>query len=459
MKFSFGNVKGGIVMVEMKNEELKKFILTASKNELLTTLEHVHPADILDVIDNEEEDYYYIIKSLPEDIIAGIIDEAEDEEKIEILRKFPEDKQRKILMEMSSDEVADLIGNLDKDEIDDILAKLSSEDAKDIRKLLSYGPDTAGGIMATEYIAVNQDISVKQALKYLQKVAPDAETAYYIYVIDSKEVLKGIISLRDLVVSPFDTSINEIMNTNVTTVPYSMDQEEVAHIFEKYGFLTIPVVDSINRILGIVTIDDIVDVLRDETTEDIHRLGGVGESEKIDGNVLSSIKSRLPWLLVNLITAIIASSVVGVFQGTIEKVVILATFMPIVSGMGGNAGTQTLTIIVRGIALGELTFENSKSILIKEIFTGIINGAAIGLVIGIISSIWSGNPMLGVVMGVAMILNMVAAAIAGFMVPVVLKKLKIDPALASAVFVTTVTDVLGFFFFLGLASMFINYLV
>lgn len=238
-----------------------------------------------------------------------------------------------------------------------------------------------------------------------------------------------------------------------------MDQEEVGHIFEKYGYLTIPVVDTFNRLLGIVTVDDVMQILRDENTEDIHRLGGVAEGEKINGTLSESVKSRLPWLFINLLTAILASSIVGIFEGTIEKVVSLATFMPIVAGMGGNAGTQTLTIIVRGLALGELNYKNVKRVLFKEIGIGVITGLVIGLLIAILGYIWEGKVIFGVVIGIAMLLNMIIATISGFLVPVILKKLKVDPALASSVFVTTFTDVLGFFFFLGLATVFIGYLM
>jgi magnesium transporter len=209
--------------------------------------------------------------------------------------------------------------------------------------------------------------------------------------------------------------------------------------------------------LGIVTVDDIMEILRDENTEDIYRLAGVQEGEKVTSSLGSSIKRRLPWLFVNLITAIIASATVSLFEGTIQKVVTLAAFMPIVAGMGGNTGTQTLTIIVRGIALGELTFENAKKVLLKEFGAGIAMGMSIGITVAAIGYFWEKNIVFGLVIGFAMILNMTAATLAGFTVPVVLKKLKIDPALASAVFVTTVTDVCGFFFFLGLATLFISY--
>ena len=312
--------------------------------------------------------------------------------------------------------------------------------------------------MATEFISIDENKSIRETLKYLQKEAPDAESIYYLYVVDKKRILRGVVSLRDIVCTDFDMKISEITNTNVIALRYDMDQEEVANAFEKYGFISMPVVDEKEKLLGIVTADDIMEVIKDESTEDIHRLGGIDEEEKVDGTLRESIKSRLPWLMVNLLTALLASAVVGIFEGTISQVVTLATFMPIVTGMGGNAGTQTLTIIVRGIALGELTSENAKRILKKEILVGFTTGIAIGAAIAVIGYLWERNFMFGIVIGTAMILNMVVATIAGFIVPVILKKVNVDPALASAVFVTTVTDVLGFFFFLGLATIFISYL-
>ncbi|MDC0804015.1 magnesium transporter, partial [Clostridium paraputrificum] len=434
-------------------------LLNYTQEELEEKIEDIHPADVLDLLHDNEDDFFKILKRLPDWFIAAILEEEDDEEKYEILKKFSENKQKKILGEMSSDELTDLVGVLDEEEIKDVLKKINEEDRKDVYKLLSYEPDTAGGIMATEFVSIRENKTIEKTLKYLQKEAPDAESAYYLYVINKENVLKGVVSLRDIVCNDFDTKISEITNTNVISVPYYMDQEEVASKFEKYGFMTMPVVDENNKILGIVTVDDIVEVMQEETTEDIHRLGGVDEEEKVDGSLRDSVKSRLPWLIVNLITAILAASVVGAFEGTISQVVTLATFMPIVAGMGGNAGTQSLTIVVRGIALGELDKDNGMRIFIKELLVGLVTGIVIGAIIAVLGFIWERNFVFGIVIGVAMILNMMVATMSGFIVPVILKKLKVDPALASAVFVTTVTDVLGFFFFLGLATMFISYLI
>ena len=445
--------------LNMNKEELRKFLLHAPQSSIIKYVENIHPVDVLDVLHENVDDRKDILNRLPEKFIADILDEAEIDEKYEILMEFSENKQKNIIEEMSSDELTDLLGILDENKANKILAKMTDEDARVVRQLLSYAPDTAAGIMATEFISLKTDMTICETLKYIQKYGQENENIDDLYVVDKFDKLKGIVSLKELVTKDFDTKISDIVHTKIEGILFNTDQEEVGHRFEKYGFLTMPVVDNSNRLLGIVTVDDVMQILRDETTEDIHRLAGIDEGEKVDGTLKESIRSRLPWLIINLVTAILASSVVGIFEGTIEKVVSLATFMPIVAGMGGNAGTQTLTIIVRGLALGELNFKNMKKVFFKEVGVGVLCGATIGVIIGVLGYIWEGNFIFGIVIGVAMILNMVVATISGYLVPIVLKKFKVDPALASSVFVTTFTDVLGFFFFLGLATLFLRYLV
>lgn len=445
--------------LNMNKEELRKFLLHAPQASIIKYSENIHPVDILDVLREYSEDKKDILYRLPENLIADIIDEAEDEEKYEILMEFSENKQKNIIEEMSSDELTDLLGMLEDEQANRILAKMTDEDARKVRQLLSYDPDTAAGIMATEFVALKENMTVEETLRYLQKYGEENENIYDLYVVDSFDKLKGVVSLNELVTKSFDTRISEVIHTKIEGVPFNTDQEEVGHRFEKYGYLTMPVVDNSNRLLGIVTVDDVMQILRDETTEDIHRLGGIDEGEKVDGTLKESVRSRLPWLIVNLVTAILASAVVGMFEGTIEAVVSLATFMPIVTGMGGNAGTQTLTIIVRGLALGELNFKNMKKVFFKEVGVGLLTGIVIGFIIGVLGFMWEGNFIFGIIIGVAMILNMIVATITGYLVPIVLKKFRVDPALASSIFVTTFTDVLGFFFFLGLATILIQYLI
>ncbi|MBU3126894.1 magnesium transporter [Clostridium tagluense] len=443
----------------LNGDALTEFLINGNIDEINKLIQFIHPTDILLAISQYEGNIIDLFQNLSPNIIADIIDEAEDEDKYNLLSIHSETIQKKIIHEMSSDELVDLLEAVSEDEAKNIMIKMDKEDVDGVKELLTYPAESAGGIMATEFISVKENMTIGDTLVYLQKEAPEAETSYYIYVSDENHLLKGVISLRDIVVSSFDVRISDIMNSNAMSIPVDMDQEEVGHIFEKYGFLTMPVVNESMQILGIVTADDIMGILSDEHTEDLYRLAGLQEDEKVTGSLKASVSSRLPWLFVNLVTAIMAAATVSLFEGTIQKVVALATFMPIVAGMGGNAGTQTLTIIIRSIALGEIDAKNSKKILLKEFGVGLCTGVSVGIAVALLGWFWEKNVVFGVVIGLSMVLNMMAATISGFAVPVVLKKLDIDPALASAVFVTTVTDVLGFFFFLGLATLFLPFLV
>lgn len=443
---------------KITNEELKQLLLHGSEDEIKAIITDIHPVVILDLIHENEDSALALLAHLSDEVIADIVEEEDDEDKYELLKLFSDVKQKHILEEMSNDEVTDLLGELEDEEQQELLAKLSSEDRQDVKELMCYDEDSAGGLMTTEFISIRAKNTVRQTFEYLQRNT-DGETAYYLYVTDRQNVLKGVVSLRDIVSSTFDTNMLEITNPNVISVRYDEDQEAVWKQFEKYGFVMMPVVDEENHMLGIITVDDIMDVIQEETTEDINRLGQVGKEERIDSQLFESLRSRLPWLVINLFTAVMAAAVISLFEGTISQVVSLATIMPIVTGMGGNAGTQSLTIVVRGLSLGELTKENAVSILAKEVGVGLFSGIVIGVLIAVGAMLFERNPMFGLVTGAAMFLNMILANIAGYFIPVLLEKCHVDPALASGVFVTTVTDVLGFLFFLGLATLALPYLL
>jgi len=442
-----------------KEKQLRDFIIQASLDEILELTEELHPVDLLEVLQEYEEDQKKLLEKFPDEYIAMVIDEAELDEKFILLSLFSAKQKQKIISDMSSNELADMLGNIDEEAQHTILEGMEEDLREEIEELLSFSPETAGGIMATEFVSVQENMTIDETLTFLRDISPNAETPYYIYVLDEQDVLKGIVPIRAILTSLPSVLLKDVMLENVATIPVEMDQEEVSNIFQKYGYMAMPVVDDQDVMLGVITVDDIMEVLSDEHTEDMYRLAGLDEEEEIDGTVMDSIKSRLPWLLVNLVTAILASATVSLFDATISKVVALAVFMPLVTGMGGNAGTQTLTLIIRGIALGEIDYENKKEILRKEFLVGILHGVSLGLIVAVLGGLWEGNFVFGLVIGVAMFLNMVIAALSGFYVPLLLKKMGIDPALASAVFVTTMTDVLGFFFFLGFATIMINYLV
>lgn len=439
--------------------ELKDRLLGLEKTQLLEELDYIHPVDILAVLHEYPDIAEDILDRFPDETIALLLDFEEDEDKYELLTHFSSRRQKNILEEMSSDEITGLVHNLDEEEKEALLKNMNKADREEVSALLMYQEDTAGSMMATEFISIRENKTILKTLEYLHSVVDDAEMAYYLYVIDKQNHLKGVVSLRDIVASDFNTRIADITNPNVISVHVNDDQEEVAKVFDKYDYLMLPVVDDHNVIQGIITIDDILDIIKEETTEDIHRLAGLDEEEKVDGSLSDSIKSRLPWLTVNLITAVLAASVVALFSDTIEQVVALAAINPIIAGMGGNAGTQSLTLIVRGIALGDLTGKNARHVFFKELGVGIFCGVALGLVVALGCLLIYGNPALGIVAGFAMISNLIIATVSGYSVPLVLQKFHVDPALASSIFVTTATDVLGFFVFLGLATAVLPYLL
>ena len=444
--------------MEDKNQILE-FILESPFETILEQIDEIHPVDFLEALGEFDDDPLIILEELPDEYVALLLDYAEDDEKFNLLSLFSKNRQAQIISEMSSDELVDLLGTLDEDEQNEIITNMNTEEVEEVKTLLSYDPESAGGIMATEFISIKETDTVNETINYLRTMAPDSETPYYIYVVDDLDVLKGVVPLRQIIVSTPDTLIKDIMIENIISATVDMDQEEVSHIFEKYGFMAIPVVDHNGEILGIITVDDVMEIMKEEYTEDMFRLAGLDEEEKVAGTVIGAIKSRLPWLLVNLVTATLAAKTVSLFENTIAQIVALATFMPMVAGMGGNAGSQTLTLIIRGIAIGEINYENQADILKKEIAIGIINGLCIGLVVGVLGYFWVGSLAFGFVIGTAMLLNLIVATISGYLVPILLKKVGIDPALASAVFVTTVTDVLGFFLNLGLVTVMLQYLI
>jgi magnesium transporter len=364
----------------------------------------------------------------------------------------------KLTQELPSDDAAAIIDYLPEELSAAVLDLMQKRPAgADVGELLEYAEQTAGRIMNPKVFALAEDMTAGEAIVALQG-SRDVEMVFYLYVIDARRHLVGVVSLRRLLLVSPSTPLKRIMTTDLISVRADMDQEEVARQVASYNLLAIPVVDEENKLVGVITVDDVIDVIKDEATEDVYRLAGVAGDDRVFTSANDSLRKRLPWLLVNLVTAFVAASVVGMFTGTIGTVTALAVFMPVVAGMGGNAATQTLTVIVRGIALGELTWSNSRKALFKEAAVGLGNGVACGLVGALV--VWgvTRDPMLGGILAMAMVINMFVAATAGTLIPLGLRALKVDPALASSVFITTLTDVFGFFSFLGLGTLFLRFL-
>jgi len=372
-----------------------------------------------------------------------------------ILSDMPAVEVARIISELDSDDALEMIVDLDEDFQKQILQKLSAKNRLALEEGLSYPEDSAGRLMQREYVAIPQFWTVGKTIDYLRAAADDLPDEFYdLIVIDPTYHVVGEIPLNKLVRAKRSEKIQSLSLEDIHIIPASMDQEEAAHLFRREGIGSAPVVDEDGRLVGVITIDDVIDVIDEEAEEDILKLAGVEEGDLYRA-VLETSYSRSRWLLVNLITAVAAASIVSMFGATIEKVVALAALMPIVAGMGGNAGTQTLTVAVRAIAMRELSDANAMRAIIKEGLIGLINGCIFAVLIGLTAGLWFHNHTLGIVIGMAMIINLISAGLFGACIPIILNKLGLDPAISSSIFLTTVTDCMGFFAFLGLATLFL----
>lgn len=418
-----------------------------------------HPAEIAELLEDlPDEQALEVLKGLPEELATEVLEHLEPERSARLLHKMAPREASHLLEEMSPDDAVDVLEELPQQEQTALIRQMRREEAQLLRQLIAYPPDTAGGIMTPEVVALPEELTVEEAIRELRRVAEEAETIYYAYVVDREDRLIGVLSMRDLILSPPGKPLREVMITDVLKIPATMDKEEVARIFDRYNYLALPVVDEEDHLLGIVTVDDVIDVLREEATEDMHKLVGVGVEERVFSPIKDSLRLRLPWLYINLITAFIAASVVAIFEGTIAKLAALAIFMPVIAGQGGNAGVQTVTIVVRGLALGEIGPGEAWRVLRKEFLMGLLNGLAIGLPVTGVALLWKGDPWLGLVVGLAMFLNLIVAGVFGAAIPLGLRLLGLDPALSASIFLTTATDVFGFFFLLGLATLILLHL-
>jgi magnesium transporter len=393
-----------------------------------------------------------LVALLGESFDYSALTEVDEAIRLEIITVLPNEQIALALQELESDDAVYILEDMDESEQADILARIPFTERIRLRRSLDYPEESAGRRMQADFVAVPPYWNVGQTIDYLRDNADLPERFSQIFVIDPTFRLVGAVDLDRILREQRDGRIEEIMRETRHAVPAEMDQEEAAQIFERYDLLSAAVVDENERLVGVLTIDDVVDVINEEAQEDILRLGGVGDEELSD-SVVETTKSRFTWLLVNLGTAVLASVVIGLFDATIQQMVALAVLMPIVASMGGNAGTQTMTVTVRALATKDLDIYNAGRIIRRELMVGVLNGALFALLIGVVATVWFSTIGLGFVIAIAMIINMVSAALAGIFVPLILDRLGVDPAIASSVFVTTVTDVVGFFAFLGLAAL------
>ena len=385
-----------------------------------------------------------LLSRLDQDVIVGIVEEMDLEEIVSILKAIP------------SDDAADLVGRLSAEKSETILEKMGKEDSEEVEDLLIYGDDTAGGIMTTDFIALLEGVTAKEAIASLQQEHQDVEMPFYLYAVDEYGKLVGVSSLRQLVVVPPDTPLSEFVTRDVLSVQTEMDQEEVARIVARYDILAVPVVDAQNRLVGIVTVDDVIDIFREEATEDILKMAGAGEEFVETKSVLKSTRIRLPWLFASCIGGIVAFYVINRFEVSLNNFVYLAAFIPVIMGMGGNIGTQSSTIVVRGLATGRHSVRDIWSVAFKELAIGFILGIVYGFLIGAVAQFKFGTLGLAFSVGLAVLCSMSIAALVGSLVPMLFARINIDPAVATGPFVTTAIDIISVYFYFQITTILLS---
>ncbi|EAS50252.1 Mg/Co/Ni transporter [Aurantimonas manganoxydans SI85-9A1] len=405
--------------------------------------------DLLEALDNDARQS--LVRLMGDEFDYTALTEVDEAIRLSIVDAMPNAQVAEALRELDSDDAVYILEDLDEEDRKEILDRLPFRERIRLRRSLEYPEESAGRRMQTEFVAVPPFWTVGQTIDYMRDEEELPESFAQIFVIDPSFKLQGAVDLDRILRAKRPEKIEDIMHETRHAIPAEMDQEEAAQIIEQYDLLSAAVVDENERLVGILTIDDVIDILQQEADEDIKRLGGVGD-EEISDTVLTAARSRFSWLLINLATAILASCVIGLFDATIEQMVALAILMPIVASMGGNAGTQTMTVAVRALAARDIDLYNAGRIIRREALVGLLNGVLFALIIGLVAAVWFESAGLGGVIAVAMVVNMMAAALAGILIPLVLDRFGADPAIASGTFVTTVTDVVGFFAFLGLAA-------
>jgi magnesium transporter len=404
------------------------------------------PADVAEVLEDlsSEQATALVHRLFLRQAAAEPLGEMDPDDSAELVAQLDRAEASEILSRMDPDDAADLLLELPDEVQNELLARLSGRDAAVLAGLMAYPSDTAGGLMSPEIVPLSLSMSVQEAIDLLRRRQEEAETVYYAYAVDDAGRLQGVLSLRDMALAAPGKSLSDLVVRAAVKVKVTEDVEEVARTFDKYDYFALPVVDEDDRLLGVITVDDVIDVIREEATEDIYGLASVPTEEGVDTGWWRSLRLRLPWLYVRLLTALAAAVVVGLFEATIAKIAALAVLMGVIAGQGGSAGMQTVTIITRGIALGEIAPRQGRRLLAKEILLGAANGVLIGATIGLITYFWKGEFLMGVAAFLAMLLNMVVAGVSGVVIPLAVRGLGKDPALASGIFLTTVTDVLGF---------------
>jgi magnesium transporter len=441
--------------IEIIRDQLQELVEAEDFQQAATLLEDMHGADQADLLEDlERPAQEALVNVMRPDQLAETLEYLDEELRGELLSELPAAQLAPILDQLDEDVAADIVQDLEPEQAREVVPLL--EWRQYVEELLDYPEDSAGGRMSIDVVALQRRWTVEEAINFLRNEAPDDNHPFYLYVVDDDGRLAGNVSLRSLVTAAPETPIAAITSEDVLSVRTMEDQEAAAERMRHYNLLALPVVDADNRLRGVITADDVLDVQVEEATEDIYRLAGLPEEERIFRPIREAAPPRLAWLMLNLITAFLAAATVSLFEGTIEEVAALAVFMPMVAGMGGNAGIQTITLVVRSIALGEVEVRDAWRVLQHEAIIALIKGAVIGCIVGVLAYVWMGNAWLGLIVGFAMLANIANATLVGVLVPLMLRRFHLDPALASGVIVTTFSDVVGFLVFLGLGALLVD---
>jgi magnesium transporter len=431
-----------------------KTALQGNDAELQQVLQQYHTSEIAILFEKlEPEERERIINVLPAEEASEVISEMDEEHHpAELLVNLTPEKRSEIVEELDYDDATDLISQLDESDRQEILREIDQEDATNIRALLNYEEDTAGGLMNTELIKVNVNLTKNEALEEIINQSEQMEEFYTLYAVNDADELQGILSIKDIIKAKKQVTVRELVNKEFVYVKAELDQEEVAKLISQYNLTSIPVVNNHMKLLGRITVDDIIDVMEEENTEDILKISGVSEDEELSGGWRNAVKSRLPWLVINLGTAFLAASVIRSYEDIAKQLPIISAYMIIIAGMGGNAATQALAVTVRRISLSDLTDRQAYITVFKEFLVGMTNGATNGVIVAAVAFWYDSNPMLGLVMFLAMTGNLIIAGLTGATIPLILKRVGIDPAVASSIIITTFTDCIGFLLPLWLAT-------
>lgn len=452
--------------LENIRDRIHELIENGDIQNLEEKLKGLHSADLAEIYENLSQDERRSCTALlSEDDLADLLEELSPQMQVEILDDIDDEKAARIILKMPHDSVADVLGDLDDVESETYLNKLPLRVSSQIRELLSYEEDTAGGIMNSDVITVNQDMTIEQALSFLRiKAEKDNIELYYIYVVDKLNHLLGVVSLRNLLTSPLHIKIEDIMSTDIIKAYVDDPQDIVADILMKYGFLALPIVDHYNRLKGMVTWDDAQEVTEEETTGEIYASSGIttdviDEDEILSGHIINAIRARTPWLFITLLGEFMAVNVAHHFDKVIGLIPIIAIFMPLLAGLGGNIGTQSITLMVRGLSTGEVSLNSAFYHIFRESKIGFLIGAFFGIMVTLITWHWQHSIALGIVVGTAMVMNMTLATIIGTLTPFALKKINIDPAIASGPVIATTIDVMGLTVYFTLVTISMQYLI